>query len=110
MPSGMFLRSGVDWHLDPSGTHTFEAFLEDAAIARKDVDPIPINVFLEYAAWFLGEKGITPRQDLAVDVTKSNGRFEVVTEGGARIAADAVVAAPGIAFFEALPGVGTAGS
>jgi FAD-dependent urate hydroxylase len=103
MPSGMFLRSGVDWHLDASGIHTFEAFLEDARIARKDVDPIPISVFLEYGAWFLSEKGISPREDLAVDVTKSNGRFEVVTEGGARIAADAVVAAPGIVFFKALP-------
>jgi FAD-dependent urate hydroxylase len=103
MPAGMFLRSGVDWHLDASGTHTFEVFLDDARIARKDVDPIPISVFLAYAAWFLGEKAISPRQDLAVDVTKSDGRFEVRTEGGARIAADAVVAAPGIASFEAMP-------
>jgi cation diffusion facilitator CzcD-associated flavoprotein CzcO len=103
MPSGMFLRSGVDWHLDASGVHTFEAFLEDAGIARTDVDPIPIGVFLDYAAWFLGEKGIRPRQDLVVDVTTSNGRFEVVTESGARIVADTVVAAPGIACFEAVP-------
>jgi cation diffusion facilitator CzcD-associated flavoprotein CzcO len=103
MPAGMFLRSGVDWHLDASGVHTFEAFLEDARIARKDVDPIPIQVFLDYAAWFVGAKGIAARQDLVVDVVKSNGRFEVFTEGGDRIAADAVVAAPGIACFEALP-------
>jgi FAD-dependent urate hydroxylase len=103
MPSGMFLRSGVDWHLDASGVHTFEAFLDDARIARQDVDPVPISVFLEYAAWFLDEKGIIPLQDLVVDVTTSNGRFDVVMESGARIAADAVVAAPGIAFFEALP-------
>ena len=103
MPSGMFLRSGVDWHLDASGTKTFEAFLEDAAIASKDVDPIPIDVFLDYTAWFLHEKGIVPRQDLAVDVTKANGRFEVVMEGGGGIAADSLVAAPGVAFFETLP-------
>ena len=103
MPSGMFLRSGVDWHLDASGIHTFEAFVDDAGIAREDLDPIPIHVFLEYAAWFLDEKGIVPRDDLVVDVTKSNGRFEVLTGRGGRIAADAVVAAPGIAFFEAMP-------
>jgi cation diffusion facilitator CzcD-associated flavoprotein CzcO len=103
MPAGMFLRSGVDWHLDASGIHTFTAFLEDAKIAPKDVDPIPIGVFLEYAAWFLDEKGIVPRQTMVVDVTTSNGRFEVVFEGGDRITADAVVAAPGIAFFAALP-------
>jgi hypothetical protein len=103
MPSGMFLRSGVDWHLDASGTHTFAAFLEAARIASTDVDPIPIGAFLDYSAWFLGEKGIVSRQDLVVDVTKAKGRFEVFTEGGGRIAADSVVAAPGIASFEALP-------
>ena len=89
MPAGMFLRSGVDWHLDASGIHTFEAFLEDAGIARTDVEPVPISVFLEYAAWFVDEKRLTPRQEVVVDVTQANGRFEAVTERGARIAADA---------------------
>jgi cation diffusion facilitator CzcD-associated flavoprotein CzcO len=103
MPSGMFLRSGLDWHLDAAGIHTFEAFVDDARIRRADLDPIPISVFLDYAAWFLEEKGIVPRDDLVVDVTKSNGRFEVLTGRGVRIAADSVVVAPGIAFFETLP-------
>jgi cation diffusion facilitator CzcD-associated flavoprotein CzcO len=31
-PPGMFLRSGPDWHLDASGIHTLEAFLEDRGI------------------------------------------------------------------------------
>jgi thioredoxin reductase len=103
MPSGMFLRSGLDWHLDASGIHTFEAYVDGAGIARDDLDPIPISVFLDYGAWFLDEKGIVPRDDLVADVTKVNGRFEVLTERGVTIAADAVVAAPGSAFFEALP-------
>ena len=103
MPSGMFLRSGLDWHLDASGIHTFEAYVDDAGIARDGLDPIPISVFLEYGAWFLDQKRIVPRDDLVVDVTKANGRFEVLTELGVTIAADAVVAAPGTACFEALP-------
>jgi hypothetical protein len=103
MPSGMFLRSGVDWHLDAAGIDTFEAFLEDAGIAPGDVDPVPINVFLEYAAWFQRRKGLVAREDLVSDVTRTNGRFEIVTERGARLAAEAVVAAPGIARFQALP-------
>jgi cation diffusion facilitator CzcD-associated flavoprotein CzcO len=103
MPSGMFLRSGVDWHLDAAGVHTFEAFLEEAGIAPRDVDPIPVKVFVDYAAWFQAQKGIVAREDLVGDITKSNGRFEVVMESGALIVADAVVAAPGIASFQALP-------
>ena len=27
MPRGMILRSATDWHLDPTGEHTIEAFL-----------------------------------------------------------------------------------
>jgi Pyridine nucleotide-disulphide oxidoreductase len=104
MPAGMFLRSGVDWHLDASGLHTFEAFLEDARIAPEDVDPVPIKVFLDYAAWFQGHKRVVARQDLVTGLVKRNGRFEAVTHSGTRIGASAVVAAPGIAFFEALPG------
>jgi FAD-dependent urate hydroxylase len=42
MPEGMFLRSGLDWHLDAAGEHTFAAFAEERGIAPRDVDPIPI--------------------------------------------------------------------
>ena len=34
MPAGMFLRSGIDWHLDAAGDHTFEAFFEDRRARR----------------------------------------------------------------------------
>ena len=52
MPEGMFLRSGTDWHLDASGIDTFEAFIEDRGLSSAHIDPVPIDVFLEYAAWF----------------------------------------------------------
>ena len=52
MPAGMFLRSGLDWHLDAAGIHTLAAYLEERAIAAGDVDPMPIGVFLDYAEWF----------------------------------------------------------
>jgi cation diffusion facilitator CzcD-associated flavoprotein CzcO len=102
MPPGMFLRSGVDWHLDAAEVHTFEAFVDDAGISPTDIDPVPIDVFLAYAAWFQREKGIVARDDLVVDLVRPDGRFEAITESG-RIAADVVVAAPGIARFQALP-------
>src|SRR5216683_2898486 len=34
MPRGMLLRSGLDWHLDASGMHTLQAFLEERRIPR----------------------------------------------------------------------------
>jgi FAD-dependent urate hydroxylase len=103
MPDGMFLRSGPDWHLDAAGTHTLEAYLEERAIAAPDVDPLPIGLFLDYAEWFQQAKGIEVREDLVVDLTKPDSRFLAVLDSGARVAADAVVAAPGISHFTNRP-------
>jgi FAD-dependent urate hydroxylase len=103
MPAGMLLRSGPDWHLDASGVHTLEAYLEERAVDPADVDPLPIGLFLDYAEWFRRAKGIGVREDLVVDLTKPDDRFEAVLESGERIVADAVVAAPGIRNFTNLP-------
>lgn len=103
MPERMFLRSGPDWHLDAAGVHTLEAYLEDRAIAAEDVDPIPIGLFLDYADWFREAKGIELTEDLVASVAKANGRFEATLESGARIAADVVVAAPGVRYFASVP-------
>jgi FAD-dependent urate hydroxylase len=99
----MFLRSGPDWHLDTAGVHTLEAYLEQRAIAPAEVDPLPIKVFLDYAEWFRQAKGIQPVEDLVVDLTKPDDRFEAVLDSGERILADTVVAAPGIAHFTNRP-------
>ena len=104
MPSGMFLRSGLDWHLDAAGIHTLEAYLEERCIAVGDVDPIPIGVFLDYAEWFRTVKGIEVREKLTVDLDKRDGRFTATLESGEQIVADAVVCAPGIRHYTTVPG------
>ncbi len=103
MPIGMLLRSGPDWHLDAAGSDTLEAYLEDRQIRPDEVDPIPVDVFLDYADWFSGRKRINVRTDLVVELTKPNGRFEATLESGERILADAVVAAPGIRHYTHQP-------
>jgi hypothetical protein len=103
MPEGMFLRSGPDWHLDAARVHTLEAYLEERAIAPQDVDPLPIGVFLAYAEWFRQAKGIEVQENLVIDLAKADGRFVATLDSGARIAADAVVAAPGICHFTNVP-------
>ena len=103
MPERMFLRSGPDWHIDASGVHTLAAYLEDQAIARKDVDPIPIQVFLDYCDWFRSVKGIDVREDVVADLARRDGKFEATLSGGDRIVADAVVCAPGIRDYAHVP-------
>lgn len=108
MPKGMFLRSGPDWHLDASGVHTFEAFLEEMGISHADIDPVPIAVFLDYAAWFQQQKGLTVRDSLVSRLTTHDGRFAALFDDGAELAADMVVAAPGAGYFQQLPQWSTA--
>lgn len=103
MPGRMFLRSGPDWHLDATGVHTLEAYLEERNIPSGEVDPIPVGVFLDYARWFQQAEGIEARDDLVAGLTKLDGRFVATLEGGDRLEADAVVAAPGVSRFTAVP-------
>ena len=113
MPEGMYLRSGPDWHLDASGFHTFEAFLEERGISGAEIDPVPIAVFLDYARWFQGEKGVVIDERLVTSVVRdgeprqggrpSGHSFKISLEDGAELTADAVVAAPGVGFFQNRP-------
>lgn len=104
MPEGMFLRSGPDWHLDGAAVHTLEAYLEDQGIRPGEVDPIPVGVFLDYAAWFKRAKGIEVREEFVDTLVKADGGFEATLRSGERIRADAVVAAPGIRHYASVPG------
>jgi cation diffusion facilitator CzcD-associated flavoprotein CzcO len=100
----MFLRSGPDWHLDASGVHTFEAFLEERAIAARDIDPVPIAVFLDYATWFQNQKSVAVREQLVRTVTTDGeSQFNVLLEDGQTLVADSVVAAPGVRHFQNVP-------
>ena len=113
MPEGMYLRSGPDWHLDASGVHTFEAFLEERGLVAGEVDPVPLAVFLDYARWFQRQKGVVVDERLVRSVSLDgdagpgsgmNGhRFQVRLDDESELLADAVVAAPGVRYFQNLP-------
>jgi cation diffusion facilitator CzcD-associated flavoprotein CzcO len=103
MPRGMFLRSGPDWHLDASGVHTFEAYLEEESIDPKDVDPVPIDVFLGYAAWFQARRNVIVEARLVNELVADDGGFVATFDDAGEVAADAVVAVPGSLYFRQLP-------
>jgi cation diffusion facilitator CzcD-associated flavoprotein CzcO len=104
MPTGMYLRSGPDWHLDASQVHTFEAFLAERGIAASDVDPVPIAVFLDYARWFQRHKQVAVRESLVTGLRRNgDGSFLVTLDDGETLAAESVVAAPGVRYFQHRP-------
>ena len=103
MPVGMRLRSGPEWHLDPSETRTFEAFLAERRIAPGDVTPIPTALFLEYATWFRERVGLTVTPGHVEAVRRDSDGFIVRLADGGAVRAGAVVATPGFAPFAHRP-------
>src|SRR3984893_9969760 len=92
MPERMLLRSGADWHLDAAGEATFEAYLEERRLQARDVDPIPLRLFLDYADWFTRRRGLSVREEGGAALTRYAGRSKGLWKGGEGIAADAVLA------------------
>jgi FAD-dependent urate hydroxylase len=103
MPEGMFLRSGLDWHLDAAGEHTFEAFAEERGISPQDVDPVPIAVFLAYAGWFQARKHVAATEKLVTSISRADDRFALTLDDDTVLTADRVVVTPGARFFRRVP-------
>ena len=103
MPSGMYLRSGLDWHLDPLGERTLEAYVRHAGIDRGHLHPLPVDVFRDYGRWFQEGYGLVADPRLVRRLAWREGRFVAELADGARVAAHQVLLALGFGSFVHLP-------
>src|SRR5215218_4677482 len=104
MPPGMLLRSGVDWHLDPLGVHTLRGYLEEAGIDEADARPFPVELFIDYADWYARQAGVEAIGKTVTALRRGDGHdFAATFEDGSSLAADAVVATPGLRHFAWVP-------
>ncbi len=104
MPRGMLLRSACDWHLDPTGVDTMEAFLGERGQTPADVEPLTLDFYLEYAEWFRRRKAIEPLPSLVEELDRDGGSGLVAQlDDGSSIAADNVILAPGFKHFANIP-------
>lgn len=103
MPRGMYLRSGPDWHLDARNVHTFEAFVQMRGYTHTEIKPVPLDVFLDYTSWFMGQYDVTPYSAHVTRLAKENGAFRATLDDGAEISADKVLVAPGFTYFKNYP-------
>ena len=103
MPAGMYLRSACDWHLDPANIHTIENFLAERGQTAKDVEPLSLEFYLSYAAWFQKQKQITAIPWHIQRLDASDGGFTAETSDGNTIHARNVVIAPGFTHFTNIP-------
>ena len=106
MPTGMYLRSACDWHLDPQGVDTIEAFLRTQALTPRDVEPLSLTRYLEYTHWFQERREIEPWPVLVerLDGTDGGGHcFRATLSDGGTIDAANVVLAIGFEYFKNVP-------
>ncbi len=103
MPSGMYLRSECDWHLDPLGIDTIEAYLGELGKTPAEVLPISLAFYLEYARWFQQRKKIAPVDVRVQRLDREHGSFAVALDDGQTIRANNVVLALGFEYFQHIP-------
>lgn len=105
MPSGMYLRSACDWHLDPLNVDTIESFLETQGRTSKDVEPLSLSFYHAYAGWFQKQKQIVPSPTyiLRLDYSETDHLFTATTDRDNTIVARHVAVAPGFKHFTHVP-------
>ncbi|MEP7110238.1 MAG: NAD(P)-binding domain-containing protein [Ferruginibacter sp.] len=104
MPKGMFLRSTCDWHLDVTNEYSIDKFLETRLVTCKDVEPLSLDFYLEYAEWFIEQNQLNI---IPVYITElyynSDLSYKVICEDGTVLFAQNVVVAAGLKYFKHLP-------
>ena len=103
MPSGMLLRSA--WEETslsaPGRAGTIDAWL--AATGEVRTEPIPLEMFLRYGAWF-GETFVAERDQSDVARVELNGTgYRLTTEAGAEVDARTLVLSVGVMPFAYVP-------
>lgn len=103
MPRGMFLRSGPDWHLDARDVNTFEAFLKVRGLTHAQVKPVPLDIFLDYASWFMGQYEVEPHPAHVTHLAAAPDGYVASLDDGTQIRAAQVVLGTGISSFKHAP-------
>lgn len=103
MPPEMFLKSS--WSAlniaEPSGRYSLNRFAQATGIQKQE--PVPLKVFLKYAAWF--QERLIPDidQTFVKRLTHSGKTFRLALADGREVQASRVVVATGVAPFAIFP-------
>lgn len=103
MPKGMILRSPIEWHLDPVGGYSLKDYMHSQGLQESSVKSISLEMFLNYAAWFQEQLGLTIDEGRVQALNVRDGAIEALLENGEQVNAQHVVIAPGVRFFPNVP-------
>src|SRR5262245_65887975 len=103
MPRGMFLRSGSDWQLDAREVATFEAYLRQRGVTTGQIKPVPLETFLDYASWFMGQYAVKSYPSLVTHLASNNGGFVATLADGVHILPNHALLGFGVGVFKNYP-------
>jgi cation diffusion facilitator CzcD-associated flavoprotein CzcO len=103
MPKGLLLRSPWDWHIDPLGVRTIREYARTHHVKIGGAEPIPLDLFVRYAAWFQEELGIQVLRPLVHRLEYAHNTFEATLESQETVVAKHVLVAPGFRHFAHIP-------
>src|SRR5262249_7114729 len=72
-------------------------------LTRAQVKPVPLDMFLDYASWFMGQYEVTSHPSLVTHLARSNGTYTATLDDGSQIRADKVLLGLGFASFKQYP-------
>lgn len=103
MAKGLILRSGCNWHLDPMEQITIEQFLASRDQAPADVEPLTLDLYLQYADWFRRVKRIEAMPAHVTRLDQADDHFAATLDDGSAITARHVLLSLGFAPFANIP-------
>ena len=103
MPKGMLLRSTCDWHLDPIGVHTIDAFLAVTGRSCAHIEPLSLDFYLSYSDWFLAQKSLRPHPGRVRRLDANGAAYVATLDTGEELCARSVVVAVGLRYFANVP-------
>jgi cation diffusion facilitator CzcD-associated flavoprotein CzcO len=103
MPKGLLLRSTCDWHLDPMGVHTIDAYLAATGHVCAELEPLSLDLYLDYADWFITHKAIKPRAGRVRRLDSNGAGYVATLDTGETLCAQNVVVAVGLQYFAHVP-------
>ncbi|MBL8103301.1 MAG: NAD(P)-binding domain-containing protein [Anaerolineales bacterium] len=103
MPDGMYLRSASDWSLDPTDRFSILNYLGILGKTPKEVEPLSLEFYLQYAQWFQEQTGIETVPEYVTRLDQSENGFLVTFADGSVIEASNVAIAIGMGYFKNYP-------
>lgn len=103
MPRGMALRSPLSWHFDALGRFTFQRFVDETSRTVGSGNPVPLELFLDYARWYEDRSGLQVAQNYVTRLERTSNGFETFFSDREPIASRNVVVASGLREFRYIP-------